>query len=410
MTESEYVVGPFTEMVTMDGLPPAGPIQDEELTVISNAGIRVKNGLIDEIGLFDDLQHKQMMKINGPAIAVPGYIDAHTHICWNGTRGKEYAMRLAGKSYQEIAKEGGGILNTVEAVRHSSALDLQKFTGSRLMDMARRGITTAEIKTGYGLDVENEIKMLKTINALKGSPIDVVPTCLAAHTLPKEFEEQEYLDMLLHDLLPQIKELTNRVDIFVEQRAFSQEGAIAYLKKAKEMGFSLTVHANQFSAGGVKVAVEVGAMSADHLEVITRDEAKELKKGNVVPIVLPGASLGLGLPFAPARMLLDEDLPLVIASDWNPGSAPNGDLVMQAAVLGAREKLTMAETFASITYRAAHALGLRDRGILRKGMRADFCIYPAKEYQEILYFQGALKPSVVVAQGYPMNFTQGAPL
>jgi imidazolonepropionase len=193
--------------------------------------------------------------------------------------------------------------------------------------------------------------------------------------------------------------LAKRVDVFVEDTAFTEKEALDYLLAAKEMGFEATVHADQFSTGGSKVAAEAGAVSADHLEASGEEEINLLKEAGVVATVLPGASLGLGMKFAPARTMLDSGLCLAIATDWNPGSAPMGDLLLQAALLGAAEKLTTAETLAAITTRAANALHLFDRGVLAKGFIADMVAFQIDNYNEILYAQGKLKPTLIWKKG-----------
>lgn len=232
--------------------------------------------------------------------------------------------------------------------------------------------------------------------------MSLIPTCLAAHTKPPEFSSnEEYLKFLISSLLPYIKEkkLTNRVDIFIEKSAFTPSEAKNYLLKATEMNFRTIVHADQFSTGGSQIASEVNALSADHLEVSEEKEFALLKKSNVIPIVLPGASLGLGIPFAPARKILDYGLPLVLASDWNPGSAPQGNLLVQSSLISIYEKLTFAETFAAITCRAAKALALEDRGILSENKRADIAIFPSDDYREIFYYQGSLTPIITLIGG-----------
>jgi imidazolonepropionase len=217
--------------------------------------------------------------------------------------------------------------------------------------------------------------------------------------VPKDFKgsQQEYLDHMVNELLPVIKKenLTNRIDIFIEESAFSADNAMVYINKAKLIGFDITVHADQFTPAGSVVAVVSGAVSADHLEASGEAEIRLLANSNTVAVTLPGASLGLGMPYAPARKLLNIGACLAIASDWNPGSAPMGDLLMQAAVMSAAEKLSATEVFAGLTYRAATALKINNRGILAQGMLADMQAYPCIDYREILYYQGKMKPSQI---------------
>jgi imidazolonepropionase len=347
--------------------------------------------------------------LEGPLVAVPGFIDAHTHICFGGSRVEDYALRVSGTSYRQIAARGGGILDTVRKTRKTADRDLIKEMLARLKRERRQGITTCEVKSGYGLTVEEELRILRIIRkAGELQEVDVIPTCLAAHAVPKEYaSSKEYLNDLTSKLLPNVKKekLAERIDIFIEEGAFLPEESLKYLEDAQKLGFSLTVHANQFSTGGAAVAAQVKAKSADHLEIISRDECRMLRESQVIAVVLPGASLGLGLPFAPARMMLDEGLSVAIASDWNPGSAPMGQLLMQAAVLGAKEKMTIAETLAGITCRAAWALGIFDRGILSKGFKGDFASFPCRDYREILYHQGSLLPAHVHIKGKGIQYT-----
>jgi imidazolonepropionase len=309
----------------------------------------------------------------------------------------DYSMRIAGKSYLDIARSGGGIWSSVEMTRTASHTELLTSLNNRIKRHVSEGVTTIEIKSGYGLNVENELKMLRVINeASLLSDADIVATCLAAHIKPKDFDgdEKQYLKYLVCDLLPVIKKekLCRRADIFIEETAFNAADAASYLMAVELMGFSTTVHADQFSASGSEVAVNAGAQSADHLEASGENEIEALANSKTVAVVLPGASIGLGIPFAPARKLLDAGACVAIASDWNPGSAPNGDLLMQASLLSAYEKLNTAETLAGLTFRAAHALRLTDRGIIAKGMKAHLQAYPTNDYREILYQQGKLKP------------------
>jgi imidazolonepropionase len=253
------------------------------------------------------------------------------------------------------------------------------------------------------LSVEQELKMLRAIKAATyKTKATLVPTCLAAHIKPRDFEgsPSEYLDMIGKQLLPVIKKehLAKRVDIFIEESAFRPENAKPYLERAKELEFDITVHADQFTPGGSEVALEVGAVSVDHLEAIKERDIKAIANSNTVAVALPGAALGLGMVCAPARKLLNAGACLAIASDWNPGSAPMGDLLMQAAVLGAAEKLSAAEVFAGITFRAAEALRLSNRGTLATGTPSIFQLYPSNDYREILYNQGKMKPVMKIVE------------
>jgi imidazolonepropionase len=382
------------------------------LQIIQQGGVLTDNGLIAEVGDFETLRKSnpdaETEEVSGDYVLLPGFVDCHTHLCFAGSRAKDYALRIAGKNYLEIAKSGGGIWNSVTQTRKASKNELMDLLLERVDQHTKNGITTIEAKSGYGLKVEEELKQLQAIKeAAAKSKADLIPTCLATHILPKDFNGpvEEYLEVILNKLLPKIKQdnLANRVDIFIEDDAFSPADAACYLEVAKKMGFDITVHADQFSTGGSEVAVNVGAVSADHLEASGDEEIKRLAASETVAVALPGASLGLGMGFAPARKLLNAGACLAIASDWNPGSAPMGDLLMQASVLSAYEKLTTAETFAALTFRAAKALNLYDRGMLEKGKLTDMQAYRCTDYREILYHQGKLKPAKVWKAGYRLN-------
>jgi imidazolonepropionase len=404
------LIGPFRQLITLNKLPLKGPVQDHELEIINDAGILFENDIIRKTGDFRTIKEElgdaryELGQIERAMVALPGFIDCHTHVCYAGSRESDYAKRVSGISYLEIARQGGGIWDTVTKTRAASIEELQENTAKRGKELLNQGITTAEVKSGYCLNVEGELKMLKAINKANANvSIDLIPTCLAAHIPPKDFNGSplKYLEIITKELLPVIKKerLTSRIDIYIEEGAFSLSDADVYLKSAKEKGFDIVIHADQFSVGGSKLAVKYQAISADHLEVSSGEEIKILAQSNVIPVVLPGASLGLGTDFAPARKMLDAGTSLAISSDWNPGSAPMGDLLVQSAIIGAFEKLTIAETLAGITFRAAAALNLSDRGILARGKKADMVAFDCKNYREILYFQGALKPSKIWKNG-----------
>jgi len=392
----------------MNGLPDRGPLPDDLLQIIPDSGILVHEGKIAAVGNFQQLEKKgNPVTVEYPEeeqVAFPGMIDVHTHLCWAGSRANEYAMRLSGKTYPEIAALGGGIWDTVKKTRLASLQELADFTASHARLLLRQGITTIEVKSGYGLTVDQELKMLGAIAEAGGkTKADLIATCLAAHIVPKDFEgdETDYLDLMISDLLPRVIKngLSKRVDIFVEKNAFSVKAAKAYLLKAKEAGFDVVIHGDQFTGGAAALANETGAVSIDHLEAADDREIAILAGGHAIPVVLPGSSLGLGEPFAPARKLLDAGTSLVMASDWNPGSAPMGNLLVQAAILGAAQRLTMAETWAAVTCRAARALNLNDRGSLKAGCLADLVAFQTNDYREILYRQGQLQPAGVWKKG-----------
>lgn len=392
----------------MVNLPERGAISDNSLEIIDDGGVVIEDGKIIEVGDFLSLSKNDLdvREITYPCVLLPGFIDSHTHVCHYGNRSDEYAKRNSGISYQQILEEGGGIHNTMNSTSNSTDEQLTDDTLNRLKRHFQEGVLTCEVKSGYAPNLEDEVRMLRIINEIDSSnDIDLIPTCLAAHVTPKKYESsKKYLDSIVNDLLPIIKEenLSNRVDIFIEEKAFSITEASNFLEKIKN-DFYITAHANQFTSGGLKVGVDNGAVSVDHLEVITDQEIDYLSKSDTTGVVLPGCSLGLGIPFAPARKLLDYNCKVSIASDWNPGSAPMGDLLMQASLLGSTEKLSNAEVLAGITCRAANALSLEDRGSLESGKIADMIGFKTNDFRDILYNQGKLKPSFICKRGKIYN-------
>ena len=392
----------------MVNLPERGAISDNSLEIIDDGGVVIEDGKIIEVGDFLSLSKNDLdvREITYPCVLLPGFIDSHTHVCHYGNRSDEYAKRNSGISYQQILEEGGGIHNTMNSTSNSTDEQLTDDTLNRLKRHFQEGVLTCEVKSGYAPNLEDEVRMLRIINEIDSSnDIDLIPTCLAAHVTPKKYESsKKYLDSIVNELLPIIKEenLSNRVDIFIEEKAFSITEASNFLEKIKN-DFYITAHANQFTSGGLKVGVDNGAVSVDHLEVITDQEIDYLSKSDTTGVVLPGCSLGLGIPFAPARKLLDNNCKVSIASDWNPGSAPMGDLLMQASLLGSTEKLSNAEVLAGITCRAANALSLEDRGSLENGKIADMIGFKTNDFRDILYNQGKLKPSFICKRGKIYN-------
>lgn len=402
------LIGPFSQILTLAGISYKGAVKDEELEIIENGGVLTERGIILQTGFFSDLKNEfpqaEIEEITGHCVLLPGFTDSHTHICFGGNRSRDFAMRLNGKTYLEIAESGGGIWSTVTNTRKETKENLVQSTLEKVNRSLSNGITTIEIKSGYALNPQDEIKMLEAINEIGSlSVADIVPTFLGAHMKPRDFEgsNTEYLDLLVNEIFPVLKKnnLANRVDIFTEKSAFSVDESRIYLKEAKNFGFDITIHADQFTPGGSMLAVESGALSADHLEFSGDNEIKALANSYVVATALPGASIGLGMQYTPARKLLDAGACVSIASDWNPGSAPMGDLLTQASILATFEKLSMAEVLSGITFRAAKALNFTDRGTLETGKKADFVSFPTNDFRDIIYYQGQLKPNGVWKNG-----------
>ena len=398
------LIGPFSQIITLSGISLKGPVKQDQLEILENGGIVTENEKIVETGSFEKLakKYEQITEIPDDQVAIPGLIDCHTHLIWGGSRAHDFERRNSGMSYQDILARGGGIFDSVHRTREASTEQLEQDLMERSNQHLRSGVTTIEVKTGYGLSKESEINLLQSINKINGHvDADLVPTFLGAHVCPDDFEKADYLRYLAGEVFPLIKQdkLTNRIDIFLEEEAFPVRIAVDYLQSAIKNGFDITCHAGQFSPEGVEVAVAHQAKSADHLESIGENEILMLANSDTVAVALPGASLGLGMEFSPARKLLDAGCTLAIATDWNPGSAPMGDLITQASILATYEKLTSAEILSGLTFRAAHALGLNDRGRLVKGHLADIVSFPVDHYLEIAYVQGRLNPAYIWKKG-----------
>jgi len=401
------IFGPFKQIITLQDLPLDGALSDNRISIINQGGIVVEDGKILDLGDYEQLLDKyesaeRIILDNLNYIVVPSFIDCHTHICWAGSRTNDYALRVAGKSYLDVAASGGGIISTVKATREASEKELIESILIHASELLKQGIGIVEVKSGYGLNHKDELKMLRAIkNANLETPVELIPTFLGAHIKPKDFNgsNSEYLNMLLTETVPIIKaeNLASRADIFVEEGAFSINEAREYANKVIDLGFEMTMHIDQFHSSGGQLAVELGCVSGDHLECIDEESISHFSNSETVAVALPGASLGLGMKFTPCRELLDQGACVAIASDWNPGSAPMGDLLTQAAILGASEKLSIAETLAGITYRAARALRI-NAGKIEIGSRARFNIFKTDDYRNIFYRQGKLRPRYTVLE------------
>ncbi|MFY0608026.1 MAG: imidazolonepropionase [Cyclobacteriaceae bacterium] len=400
----QTLIGPFSQIVSLDKLSLKGSLSNDQLTIIEQGAVVVDHGKIVAVRKIKDFDVKSFRYelIEHETVLLPGLIDCHTHMIWGGSRARDYTMRMEGRTYQEILASGGGIFDSVSKTQQTSDQDLLVGLLKRADRHIHDGVTTIEVKTGYGLLPDEELRLLKIIKeARTQADADLIATCLAAHVCPTDFENGAFLEHLTHELLPEIrlKGLAQRVDIFVEDHAFPANLAKAYLVAARKQGFQLAIHADQFTTGGSQLAVELEALSADHLEASGDREIEAMANSDVVAVALPGASLGLGMGYTPARRLLDAGANVAIATDWNPGSAPMGDLLVQASLLGIYEKLSAAELIAGVTYRSAAALGLKDRGRLASNEKADMIGFPCSDYREIFYQQGRMKPSMVWKNG-----------
>lgn len=373
--------------------PPGNPQQDAGL--VDQAAVAWNGNTVSWVGPQSELpaKFKDEPEIDaGNRLVIPGLVDCHTHLCFGGWRGDEFQWRLEGASYQEIAAGGGGIASTVGATRASSPEALERKARMALDAMLALGVTTVECKSGYGLDYENELKQLEVYQRLdQEHPVDLVPTFLGAHIIPPEYRErrEDYIRLLCEKLIPEVagRDLARFCDIFVEAGAYTLGEARAVLGAAIDHGLKLKVHADQLSdGGGALLAAELGAVSAEHLEYISNEGIDALASSGTVAVSLPLASLYLSEPYLPARKLLDAGVPVAVATDFNPGSAPSFHLPLAMTLACINQSMTPQETLNGATAIAARAVSLQNsRGSLVPGFGADLAIIEAPTLNQWLY-------------------------
>ncbi|HEX2728472.1 MAG TPA: imidazolonepropionase [Rubrobacteraceae bacterium] len=324
-------------------------------------------------------------------VAVPGLVDCHTHPAFLGDRAGEFELRASGAGYEKIHASGGGIRSTVAATRAGSEAELTTAVERHLGWMFAHGTTTAEAKSGYGLDLETELKSLRAIHdAGEKSLVDVHPTFLGAHTVPPEFDNAaEYVEFVLREVLPEAAPLARVADVFLERGSFEAPDARRYLEACREHGLALRLHGDQFSErGAIPLAIELGARSVDHLEATGEDGARVLARSDVAAVLLPACALFLDLPLPPARLLANEGAIVALATDFNPGSSYCESLPLVMNLACTRLKLSPAESLTACTANAAHVLGLDDVGRLAPGYRADVLVLDAPDWRHLAYHLG----------------------
>ena len=384
--------------------------QMQDLAVIENGAIAVKDGKVLETGTTSDLQKKYSAKqeINAQnKLVMPGFVDCHTHLVFGGSREYELGMKLAGDSYIEILKAGGGIHSTVEATRKASKEDLLKLSSERLDLIMQHGTTTAEIKTGYGLDYETEKKMLEVINLLsRKHPTDIVSTFLGAHTVPKDCDRNEYIKMLLTKAIPDFKDLTEFCDIFSEDGAFTYDETKVILETAKKHGYKLKIHSGQFNdIKATGLAANLGALSADHLENVSDDQLDMMKESGTAAVLMPGVPFFLMDDVYPdaEKMIKNKNI-VALATDFNPGSCPSFSMQMIIALACYQMKMSPEEAITASTINAAYAIDRADTvGSLEKGKKADILIMDITEPAHIPYYFGANLVKSVIKNGKSIN-------
>ncbi len=408
MIQADLLIHSAAQLLPLASEGPKRGAAMEELGIIEDGAVVIKDGLIALVGLTAEVRGRvtaaEEMDASGKVV-MPGFVDPHTHLVFAGDRAGEFEQRVKGATYLEIMAAGGGIMSTVRASRAASVEQLAEESRARLDRMLAHGTTTAEAKTGYGLDVENELKMLEAIRRLDAEhPVDLVPTFLGTHAVPEEYGGRagEYVDLVVEEMLPMIKsQISNPksqifCDVFCDEGAFTLEQSRRVLEAAvsshnitaQALSFGLKIHADEFKPlGGTRLAVELGAVSADHLVCTPEEEIELLAGSDTIAVALPGTPFGLGRhEYTPARRIIDSRGALALATDLNPGTCWCESMQFIIALACRFMKMTPAEAIAAATINGAHAVGLGHRvGSLEVGKRADILILSVPDYRHLSY-------------------------
>jgi imidazolonepropionase len=398
-----------SELITLSG--PKRPRAGTELSslgIIRNGGMLVRDGTIERVGASDEIEKNvgdaEVVDASG-RVVMPGFVDAHTHLVFAGNRLDDFERRARGETYEQIAKAGGGIWSTVEKTRAASELDLLTRAKKYAAWFLRCGTTTVEAKSGYGLTVEDELKILRVMRQLKEEVrLEIVPTFLGAHAVPRELSPDEYLDVVITKMLPRVaaEKLAEFCDVFCERGYFDIDQSRKILSAAKNVGLGLRGHVDQLTnSGGAKLMADMGAATADHLEQTDEQGIAALKKTNVQPVLLPGSVYALGSSRYPrAREMIEAGLAIVLATDFNPGSSPTPSMLMILSLACTHMKMSPAEAITASTVNAAYSVNRGDGiGSLEPGKLANFVIFDCEDYRELAYWFGMPQTHSVYVRG-----------
>jgi imidazolonepropionase len=384
-----------------------------ELPVLPNAFLALYNGVIADFGPMDQCPENASQTIDASGrFAFPSFVDSHTHLVFAASREEEFEMKIRGESYEAIAAKGGGILNSARRLQQTSEDELLEKTLVRASEIIQTGTGAVEIKSGYGLTTKDELKMLRVARRVGlETPLTVKTTFLGAHAVPAGVSKEKYIALILDEMIPAVAEekLADYIDVFCEQGFFSADETERIVEEGKKYGMKPRIHANQLHrSGGVQVGVKTNAVSVDHLENMGEDEISVLKTGNTIPTALPGAAFFLGLPFPPARQILNAGLPLAIASDFNPGSSPSGNMPLMIALSCIKMKLTPAEAINAATINTACALELQHaHGSIAKGKIANvFITKPMPSIAYLPYAFGSPLVDSIILKGKQIHPTE----
>ena len=405
-----------SQLVTLAGpkRPRAGK-ELSELGIIRDGGMLIRDGKIDIVGKSDDVEKAagdaEIVDLGG-RVVLPGFVDAHTHLVFAGNRLDDFERRARGETYEQIAKAGGGIWSTVEKTRAASEADLFAQAKKHAEWFLRCGTTTAEAKSGYGLTLDDELKILRVMQRLnQETPLEIVPTFLGAHAVPRDTSPDQYVDLVINEMLPRVakEKLAEFCDVFCERGYFDIEQSRKILTAAKKLGLKLRGHVDQLTnSGGAKLMAELGATTADHLEKTDEQGIAALKSANVQPVLLPGSVYALGSTSYPrAREMIEAGLAVVLATDFNPGSSPTVSMPMVLSLACTQMKMSPAEAITAATINAAYSLNRGDKiGSLEPGKLANIAVFDCEDYREFAYWFGIPQTHAVYVKGERVYFAQ----
>ncbi|MEY2544518.1 MAG: imidazolonepropionase [Verrucomicrobiota bacterium] len=398
-----------SQLVTLSG--PKRPRVGKELSelgIIRDGGLLVRDGKIDAVGPSNEIERKagdaEIVDVGG-RLVLPGFVDAHTHLIFAGNRLDDFERRARGETYEQIAKAGGGIWSTVEKTRAASEADLFAQAKKHAEWLLRCGTTTAEAKSGYGLTLDHELKILRVMQRLnQETPLEIVTTFLGAHAVPRDTSPDQYVDLVINEMLPRVakEKLAEYCDVFCERGYFDIEQSRKILNAAKKLGLKLRGHVDQLTnSGGAKLMAELGATTADHLEKTDEQGIAALKSANVQPVLLPGSVYALGSTSYPrAREMIVAGLAVVLATDFNPGSSPTPSMPMVLSLTCTQMKMSPAEAITAATINAAYSLNRGERiGSLTPGKLANFAVFDCEDYRELAYWFGIPQTHAVYVRG-----------
>ena len=406
---TSFAVLNASQLVTLSGPErPRVGTELSELGIIHNGGMLIRDGKIERVGPSDEIEKNvgdaEVVDAGG-RVVMPGFVDAHTHLVFAGNRLDDFERRARDETYEQIAKAGGGIWSTVEKTRAASEADLLTQAKKHANWFLRCGTTTVEAKSGYGLTVEDELKILRVMRRLKEAvPLEIVPTFLGAHAVPRKLSPDEYLDVVVTEMLPRVtaEKLAEFCDVFCERGYFNIDQSRKILSAAKEVGLSLRGHVDQLTnSGGAKLMAEMGATTADHLEQTDEQGIAALMRANVQPVLLPGSVYVLGSTRYPrAREMIEAGLAIVLATDFNPGSSPTPSMPMVLSLACTQMKMSPAEAITASTVNAAYSVNRGDRiGSLEPGKPANFVVFDCEDYRELAYWFGMPQTNSVYVRG-----------